>query len=254
MNLVSIKIPILIRILLVKLALPRVLAAPNLLLVQQQQIDLVLVAGRDNTKILLHTQVLPVNHALLPVVLVPNFQLVRQQQIEHVQNVDLVSIKIQILIQVLPAKVVQQNVVSVRDRFQLVLQSLIVLVLFAKQDIIKVKIITKKHLVNSGRFALQEHPSTKLKKLQHQKIVSVKAAPEVDSTMSLIRQNAKSVTEENTTSTQNQKRLLIVLIAPKELSTTLLVSVKNVLFVHHRKKNWKVKKVAMVVLVAGIKM
>ena len=90
-------------------------------------------------------------------VLVPNFQLVRQQQIEHVQNVDLVSIKIQILIQVLPAKVVQQNVVSVRNRLQRVLPNLIVLVLLAMQDIIKVQIIMKKHLVNPGQIALQEH-------------------------------------------------------------------------------------------------
>ena len=57
-NLVSIKIPILIRIILVRLALPRVLAAPNLLLVQQQQIERVQVADRDNIKIRIHMHLL----------------------------------------------------------------------------------------------------------------------------------------------------------------------------------------------------
>ena len=68
--LVSIKIPILIRILLVKLALPRVLAAPNLLLVLKQQIERVQVAYRGNIKIPMDMPVLLVKVALLLVVLV----------------------------------------------------------------------------------------------------------------------------------------------------------------------------------------
>ena len=95
--------------------LPRVAVVPTLLLVQQQQIERVQVADRDNIKMPIHMPVHRVKLVLLRVVVVPNFLLVQQQQIERVQIADRDNIKMQLLIQILLVKHAIMHVVLVQD-------------------------------------------------------------------------------------------------------------------------------------------